>query len=64
MKVDKTGSDNAMQHQYDAAAAQKKKAEQAQQDQQKQAQAAQEAQKANDQKQGAGLRGGELNLVA
>jgi hypothetical protein len=64
MNVDKTGNDKAMQYQYDAAAAQKKKAEQAQQDQQKQAQAAQEAQKANDRKQGAALKGGEINITA
>jgi hypothetical protein len=64
MNVNKTGNDNAMQYQYDAAAAQKKKAEQAQQDQQKQAQAAQEAQKDNDRKQGGTHTGGEISLLA
>jgi hypothetical protein len=64
MDINKAGNDNAMQYQYDAAAVQKKKAEQTQQDQQKQAQAAQQAQKANEQKQGAALKGGEINVTA
>jgi hypothetical protein len=63
MKVEKTNS-TVIQMRQDSAAAQKAKADQAQQAQQKQAQAAQEAKKVQEEKKGAALKGGEINITA
>lgn len=67
MKVEKTAGSMIQMHQDNAAAAEKAKAAQAQQNQHKQAQAAavaQDAKKTREDKQGAALKGGEINITA